>query len=223
MFARSRWWLRGLIAGSWLALPLLLPGVAHARDSTEYRSEQGLDQGLPNEARRLVAERTFAARPMALELRTGLATIVGLLGPTVSFDPWSRMSLGAGVGINTSGLQFAGFARFRPLVFMAQRTARLHAVGVELGYSVGPFEDHQNPLSESGPVSTFSYDRVQWLQPQVTYETRSFKGFNLLAGLGVAIPVKTTGYHCLDEPGCNMNHIGGITTVTFAIGYALQL
>lgn len=92
-------WPRGFMAGSWPPL-LLPPGVAHARHSTQFRSEQGSDQGLPNESRRLVAEQTFAARPGTLELRTGIATIVGLVGAAASFDPWSRVSLGAGVGTN---------------------------------------------------------------------------------------------------------------------------
>jgi len=151
-----------------------------------------------------------------------VSTIVGLVGATVSFDPWSRLSLGAGLGANTSGVQLAAFARARPLVFVAKRTARLHAVGVELGYSVGPFSDYRVPtgMGSEEPVSTFSYERVQWLQPQLTYETRSYHGFNLLAGVGVAIPIEWHGYQCLDPNRCTSRQIGALPTATIGIGWA---
>jgi len=170
-------------------------------------------------------ENSFASRPVMFELRSGLSTIVGLFGGTVSFDPWSRLSLGAGLGTNTSGLQLAGFVRVRPLVFTAQRTARLHAVGVELGYSVGPFSDYRIPtgMGSGEPISSYSYERVQWLQPQLSYETRSYHGFNLLAGVGVAIPIEWHGYRCSDARGCSSNRVGGLPTATIGIGWAIGL
>ncbi len=156
-----------------------------------------------------------------LELRAGIATIVGLIGVTASFDPWSRLSLGVGMGANTSGMQLAGFARVRPLVFMAKRWARLHAVGIELGYSTGPFQYSLPPsgLGENVPIA--DYDRVHWLQPQLTYETRSYRGLNLLAGVGVEIPLASSGYQCRDEKSCGSNHLGTLPTVTVGLGWAM--
>src|SRR3954468_16428474 len=195
-------------AGAALVGSLCLPSVAHARHSTQYHSKYVLEGGAPEEVQRTIRERSFAARPFMLELRTGVSTIVGLFGVTASYDPWSRLCLGAGLGANTSGMQVAAVARLRPLVFVGKRWARLHAVGVELGYSTGPFSDYHPDLGTDhtgSPTTTYSYDRVHWLQPQIAYETRSYRGFNLLAGIGVAIPLLTQGYRCLDEASCSQN------------------
>lgn len=217
---------RGLIASAALVGSLSLTGVAHARHSTEYHSQDVIEGGPPEQARRSILERSFAARPFMLELRTGVATIVGWFGATGSFDPWSRLSLGAGLGANTSGLQVAAFARVRPLVFTAKRRARLHAVGLELGYSTGPFSDVPLDLGADHTGSShasYSYDRVHWLQPQITYETRSYHGFNVLAGVGVEVPLATQGYHCLDEKLCAENKIGVLPTFTVGLGWAIGL
>jgi hypothetical protein len=181
--------------------------------------------GAPTAVRRAVREHTFALLPVLLELRGGVSTIVGLVGVTASFDPFSRLTLGAGFGANTSGMQFAGFARVRPLIVTAGRSARLHAVGVELGYSTGPFRDYiaATGTGADSTHSTYSYDRVQWLQPQITYETRSYRGFNLLAGVGVEIPLKWQGYQCIDPWRCGSNHIGTLPTITFGVGWAMGL
>jgi hypothetical protein len=123
-------------------------------------------------------------------------------------------------------MQVAAFARLRPLVFMGRRWARLHAVGLELGYSTGPYSDY-NPDLGAGhtgdPSTTYSYDRVHWFQPQITYETRSYRGFNLLAGIGVEIPLATQGYHCFDGKLCAENKLGVLPTFTLGLGWALGL
>jgi hypothetical protein len=168
--------------------------------------------------------RSFSDLPVMFELRGGVGTIVGLFGATISFDPWSRLTLGAGFGANTSGLQLAGFLRVRPLVFRARRRSRLHAIGLEIGYAAGPYEDFIPPAGDGDSVSsTYSWDRVQWLQPQVTYETRSYHGFNLLGGLGVEIPIAKTGYHCLDAMQCSTNHLTTLPTFTVGVGWALGI
>ncbi|HYQ29338.1 MAG TPA: hypothetical protein VER04_19040 [Polyangiaceae bacterium] len=198
--------------------------IARARHSTEYRSQYVLEGGTPDDARRTNRERSFGARPFMLELRTGVATIVGLFGASASFDPWSRLCVGAGFGANSSGMQVAGFARLRPLVFIGRHWARLHAVGLELGYSTGPYSDYHPDLGtdHSGePSTTFSYDRVHWLQPQITYETRSSGGLNLLVGVGVAIPFAAQGYHCLDEKLCSGSELFVLPTFTVGLGWAL--
>jgi len=217
---------RVLIASAAFVALLGLTGVAHARHSTEYRSQYVLEGGAPEDARRTARERSFAARPFMLELRTGVATIVGMFGATASFDPWSRLCLGVGLGVNTSGLQVAAFARLRPLVFTGRRWARLHAIGLELGYSTGPYSDYKPELGADhtgDPRTTYSYDRVHWLQPQITYETRSYRGFNVLVGVGVEIPLATQGYHCVDERLCAENKLGVLPTFTVGLGWALGL
>ena len=107
---------------------------------------------------------------------------------------------------------------------MAGRWARLHAVGLELGYSTGPFSDQTPDLGGHGdPHVTYSYDRVHWFQPQLTYETRSYRGFNLLAGIGVEIPLATHGYHSLDEAHRSESAIGVLPTFTVGVGWAMGL
>jgi len=217
---------RILIASAAIVALLGLTGVAHARHSTEYHSQYVLEGGAPGAALQTARERSFAARPFMLELRTGVATIVGLFGATASFDPWSRLCLGVGLGANTSGMQVAAFARLRPLVLVGRRWARLHAVGLELAYSSGPHSDYSPELGADhtgGPRTTYSYDHVHWLQPQITYETRSYRGFNVLAGVGVEIPLATQGYHCLDERLCAENKLGVLPTFTVGLGWALGL
>jgi len=213
---------------------LALPGIASAQvdaaasaatdDALSVDDDSALsaEHGAPGKVRRSVREHSFAARPVMLELRAGISTIVGLLGATASFDPWSRLALGAGIGANTSGVQLAGFARVRPLVFKAKRRLRLHAVGIELAYSTGPFQDALPPSGLGEHTPSAAYDRVHWLQPQITYETRSYHGFNLLAGLGVEIPLASRGYHCLDPSSCDSHHhISTMPTITVGFGWAL--
>jgi hypothetical protein len=183
-----------------------------------------LGSSAPNEARRAVEQRSFAARPVLLELRGGLGTIVGFGGATVSFDPWSRLAIGAGLGASTSGLQLAAFLRVRPLVFIRQRRARLHALGLEIGYSTGPFRDFLAPAGDGlrPAYDSYSWDRVHWIEPQLTYETRSYRGFNVLCGLGAEIPIATQGYHCTDPALCPARRIAVLPTVTVGIGWALR-
>lgn len=199
------------------------PATAH-QHIDEHLIDDHLSENI-GDPQHSARQNSFVSRPLMFELRSGLSTVVGLFGGTVSFDPWSRLSLGAGLGTNTSGLQLCAFARVRPLVFTAKRTARLHAVGAELGYSVGPFSDYRIPtgMGSSEPISSYSYERVQWLQPQLTYETRSYRGFNLLAGVGVAIPIEWHGYQCLDPKRCNSNRISTLPTATIGVGWAIGL
>jgi len=214
-----------LIAISIFVGALSLSRVARAQDDADFDVKYQLHPHAPESIRRTVREQSFAARPFMLELRGGVSTIVGLLGATASFDPWSRLCLGAGLGGNTSGLQVAAFARLRPLIFMGKRWARLHAVGLELGYSTGPYSDQTftSGAGHSDSSASYSYDRVHWLQPQITYETRSYRGFNLLAGAGAAFPLWSKGYQCLAPSRCDSNQIGPLFTVTVGLGWAMAL
>jgi len=223
-------------AGQWVCLTITMLGCARTANAQavsasppalprDFDSDFVLGASAPTNARRIVRERGLAARPAVVELRGGVATVVGLLGVTMSFAPISRLSLGAGFGANTSGVQLAAFARVRPLVLTSNRWACLHAIGFELGYSTGPFRDYLAPAGD-GPdssLATFSYERVQWLQPQLTYETQSFRGFNLLAGLGVEIPIAHRGYQCLDALRCTSNHLTALPTATVGVGWAMGL
>jgi len=180
---------------------------------------------IPTETRELLRSERFAARPVLLEARTGMAALVGPLGATAAFDPWGRVALGGGLGVSPAGLQLGAYVRARPLVFTSRRWLRLHAIGVELGYATGPYRNYQMPVGDGETHSAYSasWERVHWLQPQLIYETRSFRGFNLLAGIGVAVPLASAGYRCLDAIRCSLHGLDTIPSVTFAVGYAWAL
>ena len=192
------------------------PGLLVVLSPAEARA-QVIEGGVPVQTRHLLEERRFAARPLVLEARLGTGTIVGAIGVTASYSPWSFLSFGAGAGANLAGGQFAGFVAVRPITFLSKRWSRLHAIGVELGYSTGPFTDS---IGES--YYAYSWDRVHWFQPLLFYQTQSYRGVNLLAGIGAAIPFAETGYHCHDVVACGGSgpSIHGLTTVTAGLGYA---
>lgn len=176
---------------------------------------QPMEGGVPVQTRQRIDERRFSARPLVVEARGGGATLVGAVGVTASYQPWSWVGLGAGAGANLAGGQFGAFLALRPISFLSQRWARLHGIGVELGYSTGPFRDY----SESGPGAEF-WARVHWAQPMIFYQTQSYRGVNLVAGLGAAIPFAKSGYHCDNASLCTERALGTLPAVTAGLGYA---
>jgi hypothetical protein len=197
---------------------------AHADELSENarpeRDDYREKPGPSPKAHQLSREGGFAARPLLTEARLGMATLVGGAGATASFDPWSRLAFGAGFGANEAGLQLAGFARFRPLVAISGRSARLHALTLELAYSTGPYDNSMLSVDGSGLTEpTWSYDRAGWLQPEVAYETRSFGGFNLRVGTGFAILLHDTGGECISAP-CDVQRPSVLPSVSVALGYA---
>jgi hypothetical protein len=192
----------------------------------DFGSDSAFESRTPPTLRKQIVDERFRARPMLFEVRTGFATVVGLAGATLSYDVLNRLALGVGFGANTSGLQVAAFARVRPLVFVSKRWTRLHAIGLELAYSTGPFRDYTAPAGEPHGAlfgATSSWDRVSWVQPQLTYETRSYRGFNLLAGVGAEIPVQHSGYHCIDRLQCSPNKLTALPTISIGLGWAISL
>jgi hypothetical protein len=75
--------------------------------------------------------------------------------------------------------------RVRPMVRMAVRSRRLHAVSVEIAYSGGPFHYESRPIHSS--TTTFvDTDWAHWAQFDVGWETRAESGFSLRVAPGVA-------------------------------------
>jgi hypothetical protein len=175
---------------------------------------------IPTEARRTIKSKRFAARPYLLEARAGIGTIVGLVGSTMGIDLWGRIVLGGGLGLSTGGLQLGTYVRARPFVFTSRGEMRLHAIGVELGYATGGFT--HLPLYDY-PVA--HWDWVHWIQPGLIYETRSWRGFNLLGGIGVALPVASSGHHCWEDATSTApcrHDLPVFPTATIALGYARE-
>jgi hypothetical protein len=195
----------------------LLPAAAIVATGVVFaaRAKADVIGGVPSEARRRVDEKRFAARPFLLQLRLGSGTIVGPLGITASFTPWSFLSFGAGVGGNSEGPQLGAFAAVRPLSFVSHRHGLLQGVGVELGYSTGAYDDRFVV-----PSSDAAWDRVHWLEPLAFYELRTLGGFDLLAGMGVAVPLGSSGYRCSDEAHCSSSEPSTIVNFSVGVGFA---
>jgi hypothetical protein len=197
---------------------LLIIASERARAEERVRA-QVIEEGVPPAIREAIQERRFAARPVVMEARFGTGTLVGVMGVTASYNPWSFLGLGVGAGLDTGGGQLAAMISIRPVTFVSQRWARLHAIGIELGYSTGPYNDWELG-GDGGSGATYRWDHVHWAQPLLFYQTQSYRGFNLLAGVGAAIPFAKSGYHCIDTELCGGPHINGAFTATAGLGYA---
>jgi hypothetical protein len=179
---------------------------------------------VPGQPWRVIDQKGFAARPYLLEARGGFFGIVGLVGITVGADLAGRLLLGGGFGVSAGGFQMAAYMRGRPLVFKGRSTMRLHALGIEVGYSTGGYTAYNvvGSLMGDGAERVVHWDWVHWVQPQITYETRTWKGFSLLVGGGLAIPVARSGYHCRVDTAWNPcgRALSTLPSVTVALGYA---
>ncbi len=63
-------------------------------------------------------------------------------------------------------------------------------------------------------------DWLHWLQPLLFYQTQSYRGFNLLGGMGIAIPIARSGYRCEDAVLCGQNSLSVVPTISAGLGYA---
>lgn len=199
------------------ALLHLLPALAAATTQVAFVRHAGADVigGVPSETQRRVDAERFAARPFLFQLRLGSGTIVGPVGVTAGYSPWTFVSFGAGVGGNAQGPQLAAFAAVRPLSFVGRRRALLQGVGIELGYSTGAYDDRFVT-----PSSAASWKHVHWLEPLAFYELRTLGGFDVLAGVGVAAPLAASGYHCDNPMYCSASEPSTIVNLTVGIGFA---
>jgi hypothetical protein len=194
------------------ALVMLAPERARA---------QAFERGVPVQTYERIDQKRFAARPLLVEMRAGFGTIVGLLGVTVSYHPWSFLGFGAGAGVSGGGGQVGAFVQLRPITFVTHHFARLHGIGAELGYSTGPYSESIMDIDYGAPVAGYAYDRVHWLEPMLFYQTQSYRGFNLVLGTGLAFSIAKSGYHCIGTEPCPAQQRTEFTPVfTAGVGYA---
>jgi hypothetical protein len=167
----------------------------------------------------------FTYRPIAIQLRLGIDTLVGIIGMTASYDIENHLAVGAGFGTNEAGLQLAVFARVRPLVWFRHQST-LIALALEGGYSTGPGVD-PFPIpnfQDVNPSGTLYWRRISWLQGEVVFELRMHSGFSLTVGIGRAVPIHFQGASCTGDSGwCSDNansRFGTLWTQTTGVGYA---
>lgn len=135
--------------------------------------------------------RWFSDRPLVLQARGGIGTPVGMIGGTLTLGVHDRIGFGVGAGTNAHGLQVAGLARFRPLVWQGHNDL-LRAVAIELSVSVGPGSGGELPAVDGGEGNGLSYtwNRITWIQLEGQYEIMKASRVSFLAGIGMALPVE---------------------------------
>ncbi len=166
----------------------------------------------------------FTYRPIAIQLRLGIDTLVGLVGAVASYDLENHLAVGAGIGTNVAGLQLAAFARVRPLVWFYHQST-LIALALEGAYSSGPGIDPAlSPYGTSTPTGTLHWQQIGWLQGELVFELRTHSGFSFTVGIGRAVPVHFQGASCTGDSGwCSDNansRFGTLWTQTTGVGYA---
>jgi len=202
-----------------LAIPLVATLYASLAVAQESR---GLTDG-QEQRHALNAPRKFSDRPLMIQLRGGIDTLVGLIGLTASYDIGNRLALGAGFGTNAAGLQLAVFARVRPFIWENGRTRTLRALAFEGSFSTG-----STVMAMAATMADASaaqhWSRVSWVQGEVVYEVRTVSGFSFTVGSGVAVPVHSQGPWCSGEvEWCSRNARSSaqpLPTITVGIGYA---
>ncbi len=208
-----------------LVIPLvatLFAGSALAQESRDPNDADELKHAFET-------PRKFSDRPITVQLRGGIDTLVGLIGLTAAYDVENHLALGVGAGTNGEGLQLAVFARVRPFIWESRRTRTLRALAFEGSFSTGPgvVRSIDIPAGEGrpDPSGTLHWSRVSWIQGEVVYEVRTVSGFSFTVGSGVAVPIHSQGPWCSgDAPWCSMNSRTSaepLPTVTVGVGHDL--
>jgi hypothetical protein len=179
----------------------------------------------------LARRRSFADDPLHAEALLGLGTLVGFGGAVLGYDVHDRIELGAGIGANHRGLIGGPYVRVRPIAGVNRRSDRLHALALDAGLSVGPYEDLMNqgvllPSVGGGeelPKGRYISDSAYWLHLEPSWETRSTTGFTLRLGLGFAKLLNPGSIRCVSPPShepCSGDAATLIPVVSVGLGQA---
>jgi hypothetical protein len=181
----------------------------------------------------------FNDAPFDVELRTGFATSVGVLGLVGEYAPIEEITLGAGAGVNPWGGVWGVHARVRGFGIDTRRENRRSAFTLEMAFSRGlysrvdPFGDVFSAMCEGSPddPSGGCYRphvvpaAVSWGQIELGWEVRSRSGFTFRASLGVATALNFPDWGCSVEgkpATCDRAPLPASTIFaqTLAFGYA---
>jgi hypothetical protein len=176
-----------------------------------------------------VERRRFDDRPVTFGAVIGFGTLVGEAGITVGYELDDRLAVGAGIGSNFEGWMGGPYLRMRPVVGMERTGRRLHAFSVDVGLSIGPYDDsfsiptsgiHQD-LDE--PSRQLGHDTVAWLQLEPSWETKSASGTTVRLGTGWAVLLTPEAVGCegpLEGDPCG-DPTPVTAVVTFSMGFAV--
>jgi hypothetical protein len=161
----------------------------------------------------------FEHRPVSVVGVTGFGAPLGLLGVAGQYALAEALSLGAGAGINSQGLQLSVFADLRPLHWSARSVAI--AVGPQVAYATGPWAPLE--IHASGHDTNdaqYVFDRAHWLQVDLGVEVQSKGGVVFRFSQGAAFLLNPDGGHCEGAPSCPMNTEKVLFTMAITLGYA---
>ncbi|HEY4159693.1 MAG TPA: hypothetical protein VGM29_16395 [Polyangiaceae bacterium] len=152
----------------------------------------------------------FADQRFALELRTGIASSVGVFGLALDYELEEHVALNAGVGSNLLGWVGEVGVRLRPFVLSAPGGHAVHAMTFELTATRARYWDVVGTFmcDEDCRVPPLSY--VNWAQSEVGWEAR-FGRVQVRTTIGLALPLN-------DPQGQRLPDL--LLVESFAVGYA---
>jgi len=174
----------------------------------------------------------YGQRPLHLELVTGVATTVGLVGVAGELDLGNPLSLGAGVGGNGYGVDWEVHARFRPIYslpperhfFSALTVQGTFASSLNSNTSLIPGIDcDTNDIHDGCYAPPVVPERVYWAQSELGWEGMFQSGLTLRVATGLARELGSPSWHC-EISGqivpCGSLPARTVFVQTFAVGYA---
>ncbi|HEX3770392.1 MAG TPA: hypothetical protein VHV30_05990 [Polyangiaceae bacterium] len=138
----------------------------------------------------------FRTQPFAVELQTGLGAPLGIVGIALDYAPIPALALNAGVGVDASGVQWAGGARVRVFRFANRRHTSHFAIVCGAGIAGGAFDtQRQLPLFGSlddapgggeNPTPHYHFDQALWVTTDLGFEMRFGPHFMFRPAIGLA-------------------------------------
>jgi hypothetical protein len=161
----------------------------------------------------------FEHRPISVVGVAGFGAPLGLVGIAGQYALAEALSLGAGAGTNSQGLQLSVFANLRPLHWSARSVAI--AVGPQVAYATGPWDPLEIYATGHGSNDgQYVFDRAHWLQVDLGLEVQSKGGFVFRFSHGAAFLLNPNGGHCEGAASCPMNTEKVLFTMAMTLGYA---
>jgi len=169
----------------------------------------------------------YATRPFHLELETGTASPVGVLGVRAEFSIGDPLALGAGIGTNGLGPEWELHARWRVVYGVNHKRHFYDAFTIEGAFTRSRFGGSPD-ISLDGGCGDCDEPKVvaqeqSFAQAELGWEGMSAARVTLRAALGAARRLGTAAWRC--ESGIRPVPCGAtpgtlLPVIAFAAGYA---
>jgi hypothetical protein len=173
----------------------------------------------------------YGNRPFHLELVTGVATKVGVLGLAGEYDLGNPLSVGAGIGSNILGTDWEIHARVRPVYSLTPNGSFFSALTVEGAFArsvntntnldIG-FTCNDDDNGECADPSALP-QTVYWAQAELGWEGMFRNGLTLRVATGAARELGSPTWQCKlsgQIVPCTSLPDRTLFVQTFAVGYA---